>query len=340
MGLKAADGIRHWITSRQISLRTTLLHRINRIWILVAALTAMMITATYLSAQPVTLVVHGQAVAIRTSQRTVGDLLADRNVRPGQQDRVMPAEDSPIYRGEVIRVSSAVPVRVQVAGKYLDLMTARETVAGVLKENGIALGPNDQVQPAPATQVAANMIIRVDRMTTGTEVKNVPLPFSTRQESSPDLFRGVDRIMRLGRLGLEKQVWQVSFRDGVPVNKTLIQSQLIQAPQDQLVQVGALGEASRGGNVLRFSKVVEVRATAYTADGSDTASGTVPRAGTVAVDPAVIPLGSRLYVEGYGYGTALDTGGAITGKRIDLFFDTFRETDEWGVRYVRVFVLE
>lgn len=333
MGVKAADGMRH---SRQISIRTT---RPYTIWLSMAAMLAMMITAISLSAQPVTLIVHGKAVTTRTNQLTVGDLLADRNIRPGPQDRVMPALDSPIYGGEVIRVSTPVPVRIQVAGKYLDRMTAMETVAGVLKENGISLGPNDLVSPDPATQVAANMLIRVDRMTFGTEVKNVPLPFSTRQEDSPDLFRGVERIIQLGRPGLERQVWQVSFRDGVPVGATLAQSQVVLKPRTQMVELGALDEVSRGGNVFRFSRAIEVRATAYTGGGR-TASGTVPREGTVAVDPGVIPLGSRVYIEGYGYGTALDTGGAIRGDRVDLYFDTYREVEDWGVRYVRVFVLE
>ncbi|MDA8336793.1 MAG: 3D domain-containing protein [Peptococcaceae bacterium] len=335
-GFKVAGGIRHWIITRLKALRPP---PVDRIWILSAATAALLFAGTVLAATPVTLVVHGQAVTLRTYQRTVGDLLAVRNIRLARQDRVMPAEDSPIYRGEVIRVSEAVPVTIRLDGKeVLNRMTARETVAGVLKENGISLGPNDLVQPRPTTQVAAGMLIRVDRMTSGTEVANVPLPFSTRQENSPDLFRGIERILRLGRPGLEHQVWEVSFRNGVPVKKTLVASRVVRPPEDRIIQVGALGEVSRGGNAIRFSRAIEMRATAYTGGGY-TATGTVARPGTVAVDPRVIPLGSRLYIEGYGYGTALDTGGAIYGDRIDLYFDTNREVNDWGVRYVRVFVL-
>jgi 3D (Asp-Asp-Asp) domain-containing protein len=61
--------------------------------------------------------------------------------------------------------------------------------------------------------------------------------------------------------------------------------------------------------------------------------------GVVAVDPKVIPLGSKLYVEGYGYAIAGDTGGAIKGNRIDVFFYSSGETAQWGRRWVRVFVL-
>ena len=61
--------------------------------------------------------------------------------------------------------------------------------------------------------------------------------------------------------------------------------------------------------------------------------------GIVAVDPRVIPLGTRLYVEGYGFATAADKGGAIKGERIDVFLETKEETRKWGRRQVEVFVL-
>jgi 3D (Asp-Asp-Asp) domain-containing protein len=60
----------------------------------------------------------------------------------------------------------------------------------------------------------------------------------------------------------------------------------------------------------------------------------------IAVDPDVIPLGSHLWVPGYGHALADDVGGAIDGRRIDLRMQTYREMDDWGVRRVRVYVLQ
>ena len=60
----------------------------------------------------------------------------------------------------------------------------------------------------------------------------------------------------------------------------------------------------------------------------------------IAVDPRVIPLGTRLYVDGYGYGRALDVGGAIKGNRIDVFLPSEAECRRWGVRTVKVYILE
>lgn len=77
-------------------------------------------------------------------------------------------------------------------------------------------------------------------------------------------------------------------------------------------------------------------ATAYTWTGYRTATGTWPSRGTVAVDPNVIPLGSVLYVEGYGPAVAADTGGDIKGQRVDLYMDSYEEAIQFGRREVQV----
>lgn len=70
-----------------------------------------------------------------------------------------------------------------------------------------------------------------------------------------------------------------------------------------------------------------------------TATGARATRGVVAVDPDVIPLGTRLYIPGYGYATAADTGGAIKGDRIDLCFDTRSECMIWGRRTLEIIIL-
>ncbi|MCF8010495.1 MAG: hypothetical protein K9L17_05980 [Clostridiales bacterium] len=97
---------------------------------------------------------------------------------------------------------------------------------------------------------------------------------------------------------------------------------------------------SRAGKTTRYINKYEMSSTAYTYTGHNTATGISPRRGIVAVDPEVIPLGTRLYVEGYGYCVALDTGGAVKGKRIDLFMQTRSKALRWGRRNVNVYVLE
>lgn len=86
----------------------------------------------------------------------------------------------------------------------------------------------------------------------------------------------------------------------------------------------------------KTTREIVVKATAYSYTGSRTFTGTWPKKGTIAVDPAVIPLRSLLYVEGYGWGIAEDTGGAIKGNQIDVFFENEEDALRWGQRMVKV----
>lgn len=104
-------------------------------------------------------------------------------------------------------------------------------------------------------------------------------------------------------------------------------------------------EATRSSSRGRLLGTFE--ATAYTDDVQSqgkwvgqTASGMKPQVGVIAVDPKVIPLGTKLYVEGYGNAIAGDTGGAIKGKRLDLFMNTNEECYAWGRKKVKVWKVQ
>lgn len=65
-----------------------------------------------------------------------------------------------------------------------------------------------------------------------------------------------------------------------------------------------------------------------------------PDAKVIAVDPSIIPLGTKVYVEGYGYAIAGDTGGAIKGNKIDVFFPSKSEAYKWGRKDVKIKILK
>jgi len=83
-------------------------------------------------------------------------------------------------------------------------------------------------------------------------------------------------------------------------------------------------------------ETITFESTAYTWTGYRTASGSWPSRGTIATDPRVIPLGTELYIEGYGPAVAADTGGAIQGQKLDLYMDTEHECLQWGRRKVQI----
>jgi len=136
----------------------------------------------------------------------------------------------------------------------------------------------------------------------------------------------------------------VTTGDDAGANRREIGSEVLKQPVPKLVAYGITTDAaerrasrSGTGKVLRTLQVV---ATAYTHTGDHTASGVWPYVGGVAVDPKVIPIGSKLYIEGYGPSRAVDTGGLIKGNRIDLFFDTEAECQAWGRHPVTISIME
>jgi len=288
----------------------------------------------------VTLVVDGRETAVETRGRTVSEVLADAGVRPGPRDRVVPAPDTELQDGMRVVVSRAVPVIVRVEGRKLEGFTYGKTVREALDGQKITLGALDIVQPALDQPVHAGMNIRVIRVREEKKLIRVPLPFDVQKEPDSALDRGESAVVQAGLQGKEEQRWVLVYHDGREVNRIMEDSRVIVPPRDEIIRVGTRQQVSRGGDDIRFTRVLDMVATAYSYTGNSTASGVPPRRGVVAVDPRVIPLGTRLYVEGYGYATALDCGSGISGRRIDLFMESQAQAGSWGVRRVRVYVLD
>ncbi len=95
---------------------------------------------------------------------------------------------------------------------------------------------------------------------------------------------------------------------------------------------------------MREGEAIYVTATAYSAydpgNGPYTASGTPVRHGVIAVDPSFIPIGTRVYIPGYGEAVAEDTGGAIVGNIIDIAFDSHEEAIEFGCQELEIYIIE
>ncbi len=156
---------------------------------------------------------------------------------------------------------------------------------------------------------------------------------------------GAGRLMKAqdGKAGQVKRTYKIIFEGDKPVGKELIKEERSE-PKDTIFLMGRGGYPSSRGSFVR-SRVLTMVATAYTDSPSEnggytiTAMGNSIRHGVVAVDPRVIPLGTKLFVEGYGFAYACDTGGAIKGNRIDLVMPSFSASNRWGRRTVKVHVL-
>jgi len=168
---------------------------------------------------------------------------------------------------------------------------------------------------------------------------------------TPALLPGTSKVVAHGAPGLVEIDARYSQRDGGPVHRTILWSRVIEPARPRVVADGigysplAAFEAHGIAHMAFLARdAMLMVATAYTAScgGCDgmTAIGRRAGHGIVAVDPRVIPLGTHLYIPGYGPAIAGDTGGAIVGRRIDLGFDTIRDAMLFGRRDVKVYRLK
>jgi 3D (Asp-Asp-Asp) domain-containing protein len=161
---------------------------------------------------------------------------------------------------------------------------------------------------------------------------------------------GHTKVIDPGHAGVIEVYVRYTQRDGGPVHQTVLASAVTLAPKSRVVAEGIGGtpltsfEAHGIASMAFMARsAMEMLATAYTADcggcGGMTALGRRAGKGIVAVDPRVIPIGTRLFIPGYGFAVAGDTGGDIVGNRIDLGFDSWQEAMSFGRRDVKVYRL-
>jgi 3D (Asp-Asp-Asp) domain-containing protein len=178
------------------------------------------------------------------------------------------------------------------------------------------------------------------------ETREVPIPFKKIFTLSRTAPLGRTSVAHTGVNGVLDKTYRITYRNATAVRYDLISTKVVKAPVDFEVVAGYTREAralpSRSG-VYNRCREIDMVATGYSPyEGSGAglcANGMHAGFGLVAVDPRVIPLGTHLYVEGYGYALAGDTGGAIRGARIDLGQDTYSAAEAVGRRRVHVYIL-
>ena len=222
-------------------------------------------------------------------------------------------------------------------------------VSAALHRAGYTARPMDLIEPLPKEPMTDGMVITVIRREVRTETLTEVLPFEKITEDNPSINYGTNVVTQEGADGSRVRSYEIIMHDGVEISRELVSDELT-PPVTQITQHGCGGTVKmKDGTVLKFKQRLEVSATAYTTErqtGKINALGNIARVGTIAVDPKVIKMRSRVYVvaanDSWEYGLALceDTGGSIKGLKIDLFFDTWDECVQFGRRKAIVYVLE
>lgn len=261
--------------------------------------------------------------------------LKEAGLQLGQKDVIRPSLESKLRESMEIKITRALSCNIVADGKTIDLLTIAPKVKDAIKEANIILEGEDKISPGLEENIEKDLIIKITRVTEEKKTLEESIDFATIKQNVSSMYRGNSKVTRSGQKGVKELTYKVTYEDGKEVNRELLEEKTTKEPIDKIIQIGTKElpplQVSRGGEVVR---TLMVEATAYSPEdpgvGTRTSLGVQVRKGVIAVDPSVIPYRTKIYVPGYGYGEALDTGGAIKGNRIDVAFSTREEALKFG----------
>lgn len=258
--------------------------------------------------------------------------------------------------------------------KQSKVHSVHTNVEDILRDLDVVLGKQDYTYPDLKDEIEIGEEIQIFRIKEVIETLDEAIPHESIVNNSDKLEIGTSNLIQEGKDGINQIEIKKVYKNDELISEDIIGEEVIEKPLPRIAEKGTKKPApkkvspkakekekpvkqvaSRGGS--RSNKSITMTATAYDLSFQScgknpgdpyygiTASGTKARPGAVAVDPNVIPLGTKLYIESldgtpdYGHAIAEDTGGAIKNNKIDLFFHTATEVRNFGRRKVKVYIL-
>jgi uncharacterized protein YabE (DUF348 family) len=318
------------------------------------AVFAIILSVTFINMRKtVTMEIDGKEETFVTYKGTVKDVLDTNGVEVNPKDKVQPALNSKVSEGDTISIKRAVSVELTVGDKQVKIDTAEDTIEEMLeveeelKNQGIEFNEGlDEITPALNTKITSNLKINLVKVEVKKELAKEAIDFDVVVETDANLDSGLEEVRQDGASGEKEVTYEIVYKNGEEFSRAVKSFKVVAEPVNKVVAQGTRKTfASRDGQLLNYKSVIYCESTAYSGGGV-TATGTVPvrdpnGISTIAVDPRVIPLGSLVYVEGYGRAVAADTGGAIKGNIIDVYVNSEAEAyNNWGRKYnVPVYIL-
>lgn len=312
-----------------------------------------------------------EAVTIKTRCENVGEVLKETGHSVGELDKISKPINSDISDNDniVIKRGKQIKIKHSEGVEIVNITTADATDA--LIEAGYIPGELDEISHDGAT-LADSETIEVTSISTIEETYKSEISFTTEYVEDNSLAKGTTRVLSEGRNGSKTVKCKVGYKNGEEISCEIISEDIITPAKNKVVAKGtkttsvnsdgtvasavkksAPSESGKTINGMKYKKKITMTATAYSTSPSENGGYTVSAMGNplgfgiAAVDPSIIPLGSKIYVTStdgtwsYGVASAEDTGGAIKGNRIDLCFNgTVKEVNKFGRRSCVVYVLE
>ncbi len=298
------------------------------------SITARIPVVTIRRATAVTLDDAGVVTNLHSTADTVGQVLHEHGLVLFLGDRVIPGLQTRIRQGMQVTIQRSVPVQIEVDGHTIRTRTLAGTVAGVLGQEGLALVGKDRSDPDLSEPIQPDMTIRVTRVREEFVIEYDPISFKTVWVPDPEVEIDNIRLAQEGQVGLNKRRYRVVYENDREVTRILEDSWAERPPVDKTMAYGTkivVRTMETPDGPIEYWRKMRVYTTSYHAASCGkprdhprfgyTYLGKWLTKGIVAVDPAVIPLKTHLYVPGYGHAFAADIGGGVKGKFVDLGFE-------------------
>jgi uncharacterized protein YabE (DUF348 family) len=277
--------------------------------------------------------IGNQDQKLESAADTIGQALAEANVQVYLADRVTPDLASPLKSNLQIDIEPSAPIEVSVDGQLIKTRTRRHTVGEVLNELGVTLLGEDYTQPALAASIEAGTVVNVVRVREEFLIEQEPIPFNTVTVADDAMELDTNSVTD-GQSGVKQKRIRVRFENGQEVARNIEDEFILEPPVSKVYRYGTqivVRTLDTPDGPIQYWRHLRAHATSYSANTAGTpvtakyygrtATGQQMRKGVIAVDKSVILLFTNMYVPGYGFGQALDTGNAIKGKRLDLGYD-------------------
>ena len=299
-----------------------------------------------------------------TTASTIGDFLAEEELDVKQRDELSHDLSTSIQSGMDIQLDRAFQVTFNEGGEEKQVWSTASTVGEFLKSQNVTVNELDELKPAPDQGLNADTPVVLTRVEKVTDIVEEEVDYTVETRKDGSLAKGKEKVISSGENGLVTKKYEVVLKNGEETSRELVKETVEKESKKKVVAIGtkesqpvrtasaSSSSSSEATTVSRgnssSSRTLYMHATAYTANCTGcsgiTATGINLKANpgmkVIAVDPNVIPLGSRVWVEGYGYAVAGDTGGAINGNRIDLFVPSKSQALSFGRRNVQVKILD
>ena len=231
-------------------------------------------------------------------------------------------------------------VVINIDGAPRMVSTDKETVGELLDDLEGTIGTEFFLEDAEESDsIEAMMTLSLTSITEKTVAETKEIPFEIIERPNAKMAVGETKVVQEGQNGVTSIISKEVYHGNELIETKFVEEKVTVPVQNKIVEYGTTGVIDGHS----YTKQIKVKATAYTPFDAGcngiTATGTKAGYGTVAVDPRIIPLGSKVYIPGYGTAIAADTGGAIKGNRVDVCYATKGEAFGWGVKTVNVYIL-